>query len=152
MIDDELSDRHLELYEAFCLSTLFPPSNQRKMTALVIVGWSFVTQPPGATWALSHSSLCMSLLLPLSETFVRYFHGQTAWCMTEPEPVHAKPRLPWTRFFYCVDAFHAHGHSKQQCPCNPRLSLGLCLSLVVLSLVLFFCVAIAATSRSAWPS
>ena len=35
VIEDELPDKHLELYEAFCLSSHFPPSHRSKVTTLV---------------------------------------------------------------------------------------------------------------------
>ena len=38
VIDDELSDAHLDLYESFCLSSLLPPTDRRKVTSLVIDG------------------------------------------------------------------------------------------------------------------
>ena len=38
VIDDELNDAHLELYESYCLSSLLPPADRRKVTSLVIDG------------------------------------------------------------------------------------------------------------------
>ena len=35
VIEDELPDKHVELYEALCLSSHFPPSNRSKVTTLV---------------------------------------------------------------------------------------------------------------------
>lgn len=35
VIEDELPDKHLELYEALCLSSHFPPSNRSRNTTLV---------------------------------------------------------------------------------------------------------------------
>ena len=35
VIDDELNDAHLDLYESFCLGSLLPPADRRKVTSLV---------------------------------------------------------------------------------------------------------------------
>ena len=38
VLENELCDEHLELYESHCLASLFPPSGRKKVTSLVIDG------------------------------------------------------------------------------------------------------------------
>ena len=140
VLDDEVTDKALDIYSAYCHATLFPPSSRSKVKCLVGDGHLALrarcedgpckragrprknTQPIG-----KHSNGCTNRnATNMSRSPWNRFFGCTlsalASCMTAHVSLVKSART--NEAFeqiqdYIVDWLHAYGHAKD-CACNPR--------------------------------